>query len=87
MKASVTLDPEVELLLREAVRKERRSLDEVINRALRKGLAASPSKSKRPQYRIRARKLGVPSVDLTKASALSSELEDAELIQQIGVRR
>lgn len=87
MKASVTLEPEVELLLREAVRKERRSLDEVINRALRKGLATTPSKSKRPQYRIRARKLGIPSVDLTKASELSAELEDAELIQQIGARR
>lgn len=87
MKANVTLEPEVELLLREAVRKERRSLDEVINRALRKGLATSSSKSKQPQYRIRARKLGVPTVDLTKASALSAELEDVELIQQIGARR
>ena len=87
MKASVTLDPEVELMVREAVRKERRSLDEVINRALRKGLATSSSKSKRPQYRIRARKLGTPSVDLTKASALSAELEDAELTRQIGARR
>ena len=87
MKASVTLEPEVELMVREAVRKERRSLDEVINRALRKGLATSPSKSKRPQYRIKARKLGIPSVDLTKASALSAELEDTELTLQIGVRR
>ncbi|MFM9963505.1 MAG: hypothetical protein ACKV2Q_20035 [Planctomycetaceae bacterium] len=83
----MTLDPEVELLLREAVRKDRRSLEEVINRALRKGLATRPSKTKRPQYRLKARKLGIPSVDLTKASMLSAELEDAELIQQIGGRR
>lgn len=87
MKASVVLDPEVELMLREAARKQRRSFDEVVNGVLRKGLAASSAKSQRSRYRLRPKKLGIPSVDLTKASTLAAEMEDAELSRQIGARR
>ena len=83
MSASVVLDPEVESLLRQAARDERRPFDEIVNQALRKGLTVGRSKTKRPRYRLKPRKLGVPLIDLTKASALSAELEDHELARQM----
>ena len=78
MRTTVTLDPDVQRLLKEAEHKTGRPFKQVLNDAVRAGL-------KRPAPRVvpfrqRVFHLGRPIVDLTKAGALAAELEDLDLI-------
>jgi hypothetical protein len=85
MRTTVTLDPDVEALLRKAVRDSGEPFKQVLNRAVRDGLTAGrrgPAKPfKQPTFRM-----GKPLVDLTKALALSADVEDATTVTRSGRR-
>lgn len=75
MRTTVTLDPDVEQLLKDAAYRSGRPFKTTLNDAIRAGLrpqrasgAAAPTW---PVY-----DMGVPLVDLTKALALADELDD-----------
>ncbi len=80
MRTTVTLDPDVELLVKRAMRDRGLSFKEAINEAIRAGMAPR---------RLRARPLiptydmGEPRVDLTKALQVAGELEDEERIRAL----
>jgi len=82
MRTTVTLDPDVEALLRKAVRERGEPFKQILNAAIRDGLAGGrrkPAKSfKQPTFNM-----GQPLVDLTKAGSLAAELEDAELVKRM----
>ena len=86
MRTTVTLDPDVELLLRKAMRKRGDSFKQVLNDGLRQGLAGTRAALPAPQPQITFG-MGRPLVDLTKATALAAELEDAELLRRLGPAR
>jgi hypothetical protein len=75
MRTTVTLDPDVEALIRGAMRDRGLTFKEALNEAVRAG--ASPRRSRRrrspPTY-----DMGEPLVDVTKALRLAGELEDQE---------
>ncbi len=75
MRTTVTLDPDVEALLKRAMRDRGLSFKEALNQAVRAG--AAPRRSRRrtslPTY-----DMGEPLVDVTKALRLAGELEDEE---------
>jgi hypothetical protein len=78
MRTTVTLDPDVESMLRKEVQKRGEPFKQVLNNAIRAGL-------RRPKRRGEAFEpltfdMGKPRLDLTKAGALAAELEDEELI-------
>ncbi len=78
MRTTVTLDPDVESMLRKEVRRRGEPFKQVLNNAIRAGL-------RNPSRRCEAFEpltfdMGEPRVDLTKAAALAAELEDDELI-------
>lgn len=76
MRTTVTIDPDVQALLRKAMRERGEPFKQVLNAALREGLRGRerrPAKS----FRQRTFDLGRPLVDLTKALSLAAELEDA----------
>ncbi len=81
MRTTVTIDPDVQALLRKAVRERGEPFKQVLNAALREGLRAG---RQRPVKRFRQRtfNLGKPLVDLTKALVLAAELEDAEVVSR-----
>jgi len=87
MRTTVTLDPDVERLLRRAVRECGAPFKQVLNDALRDGLrhAARRSAAVGP-FRQRTFDMGLPKVDLTKALALADELGDAALIAKLRMR-
>jgi len=80
MRTTVTLDPDVETLLRKEVRRLGQPFKQVLNNAVRAGLR----NSKQPDevFEPLTFDMGAPRVDLTKAAALASELEDDELISR-----
>jgi hypothetical protein len=85
MRTTVTLDADVEKLLRRAMRESGASFKQVLNNAVRDGLlgrAGKASKSEKP-FRQPTFNMGAPLVDLTKANALSDELGDQAIIAKM----
>ena len=79
MRTTVTLDPDVQRLLKDAEHRSGRPFKQVLNDAVRSGLARTGAKAvpfKQPVF-----SLGRAKVDLTKANALASDLEDQGLIE------
>jgi hypothetical protein len=83
MRTTVTLDPDVQALLKRAMREQDRSFDETLNDAVRAGLRKPSAAAKAPRFVQRSFKLGRPLVDLTEANALAGKLEDAELMARM----
>lgn len=75
----MTLDPDVEKLLRKAMRERGEPFKRVLNNAVRDGLRAVPLRPAKP-FRQRTFDMGKPLVDLTKALALAAEMEDTETV-------
>lgn len=83
MRTTVTLDPDVEIKLREVARERGVSFKEALNSAIRAGLMGSRGTR---EYRTPARSLGLRAgVDLDKALQMASDLEDAEIV--LGLER
>jgi hypothetical protein len=86
MRTTVTLDPDVAAMLKRAAHEGGISFKQALNDNVRRGLASAGA-SPRP-YRVRARPLGVkPGVDLDKALRLAGELEDAETLHKLALRK
>jgi hypothetical protein len=86
MRTTLTLDPDVARLLDDAVHRERRSLKQVVNDALRRGLA-TPSPRRQP-FRVKAHHSALrPGLDLTGFNKLADELEDEAILERARRRR
>lgn len=79
MRTTVTLDPDVEAMIRSAMRERGLSFKQALNEAIRRGIA--PKKSGR--FRTQAFDMGEPLVPLTKALALAADLEDDEIVRKL----
>lgn len=80
MRTTVTLDPDVESLLRKEVRRRGEPFKEVLNNAIRAGLRNA--QTGKGAFEPLTFDMGEPRVDLTKATALAAELEDDVLIDR-----
>jgi Ribbon-helix-helix protein, copG family len=86
MRTTVTLDPDVAAKLKEAARERGVSFKEALNTSVRRGLGSGEA-APRP-YRVSARRLGVrPGIDLDRALRLAGELEDAEIVRKLALRK
>ncbi len=86
MRTTVTLDPDVAAKLKQAAHKQGISFKEVLNASVRRGLDSAETVP-RP-YRVPTRPLGVKSgVDLDKALALTGQIEDAETVRKLALRK
>ena len=84
MRTTVTLDPDVEEMIRREMHRRRASFKEVVNDALRLALR-EPGRRRRvetPTF-----DLGAPRVNLDRALALAGALEDEERQQRLAVGR
>jgi len=78
MRTTVTLDADTESLLREAMRQRGHTFKQVLNDAVRHGLAGIAGDPERPPFVQRSFPMRLkPGYDLGKLSALEAEL-DAE---------
>jgi plasmid stability protein len=80
MRTTLTLDDDLANRLRDDAHERGISFKAAVNEALRSGL----EEARRPRpYRLRARRMGPPAVDLTKATQLATHLEDEELVRRL----
>lgn len=79
MRTTVTLDPDVQRLLKEAAHGSGRPFKQVLNDAVRAGLQRPRAKT--APFRQPVFSLGRAKVDLTQAAALAAELEDRDTIE------
>src|SRR6516164_5242271 len=81
VRTTVTLDPDVERLLKEVAHQTRQSFKQVLNDAVRNGLQAATSNSKRKPFAVKARPMGLRAgIDPTRLAELADDLE-AEAFQ------
>jgi len=87
MRTTVTLDPDVEKLIRNVMREQGISFKEALNQAARRGLVVE--KPRRPKrYVQRSLRLG-EGQDLRwdKALAIAEAMEDEELSRKLSLRK
>ena len=75
MRTTVTLDPDVEALIKRAMRDRGVTFKRALNDAVRAGVAGQRPASQEPHPTY---DMGEPVVDVTKALRLAGELEDQE---------
>ena len=75
MRTTVTLDPDVQVLLKEAAHRSGKPFKTTLNEAVRAGLLSKYSVAE-ATAEWPLIDMGVPLVDLTKALALADELDD-----------
>jgi hypothetical protein len=84
MRTTLTIDPDVRLLLERRMNERGLSFKEVVNGALRDGLLGAGEKA---VFHTPTFALGEPLVPLDKALALAGELEDEELQRRLAARK
>ena len=89
MRTTVTLDRDVERLVKEAMHRTRRSFKDTLNAALRTALGGIAAESDRPTFVLIARALGLrPGIDPTSFNKMADDLEaDAFLERDAPARR
>lgn len=76
MRTTVTLDEDVERLLREAMHRSRSGFKETLNEAIRAGLSRKTAGPKRRPFVIQARPMGLrPGLDPAGLNKLADEFE------------
>jgi hypothetical protein len=81
VRTTVTLDPDVESLLKRNMRERGLTFKEAVNEAIRAGATGpSPPPVGRP---FPTADMGEPLIDVTKALRLAGELEDQELAARL----
>jgi hypothetical protein len=82
VRTTVTLDPEVEQLLREEMQRTRRGFKDTLNEAVRRGLKG-PRAEREPDFVVRARVMGLrPGIDPAAVRDLDDELEIEEFLRK-----
>jgi hypothetical protein len=84
MRTTMTLDPDVEELIRREMHQRRTSFKQVVNDGLRRALRdpGTPRRVETPTF-----DLGLPRTDLDRALALAGALEDEERLQRLAAGR
>ncbi len=77
MRTTVTLDSDVEQIVRRRMRERGISFKEALNDAVREGV-----RSPAVPFRTETARMGVPTVNLDRALQIAAELEDEELVRK-----
>ncbi len=87
MRTTVTLDTDVERMLRDAMHRSRKSFKETLNAGLRAGLGERPAPVAGVPFVIKARSLGLRAgVDPARFNKLADDLEADGFLKKPGKR-
>jgi len=76
VRTTITLEKDVERMLRDAMHHSRKSFKETLNAAVRAGLGAKPVRTGASKFTIKARPLGLRSgIDPASFNKLADDLE------------
>lgn len=83
MRTTITLEPDVEQLLRDETHRSRKSFKTVVNEAIRKGLQAVSVHEPAPPYVVKPSRMGLrEDVGSLNLHALSDEIETEHFVSQ-----
>lgn len=80
MRTTVTLDPDVDALVKRAMRERGLTFKDAVNEAIRSGIG-TPRSGAGPMLPVFD--MGEPLIDVTQALRLAGELEDQELADRL----
>lgn len=83
MRTTLTLDSDVEALLKKLMRERGLTLKDAVNSSLRAGLAPAA----RPDVTFPTFDLGQPRIDVVHALRLAGEIEDDEITREMSTGR
>lgn len=87
MRTTVTLDPDVEGLLRKLMRERGLSFKEALNQAVRRGAGAATGTPAR-RFRQKTYRMGFrPEFRWDKALAMAEALEDEDRVRKLELRK
>jgi hypothetical protein len=84
MRTTITLEPDVDALIRRLMRERSLSFKQAVNLAIRTGLTSGDDT---PPFSTPTHDMGVASIPLDKALRLAGELEDEHLLRKLSVRK
>ncbi len=85
MRTTLTVDPDVEQLLRSEMRRSGRGMKAVVNDALRAGLGAAGKPQAAPPYRVQPHALGLrPGTDADRLNQLADQIVAERRIRKLG---
>jgi hypothetical protein len=88
MRTTITLDPDVEQMLKKVLRERDVTFKEAVNDALRDGLRGTSSGGKRTRFRQQTFSLGTgQAFRWDKALEMASAIEDEEVIRKMAMRK
>ena len=83
MRTTLTLDPDVARMLKDASHRKRRPFKEVLNAAVRAGLAREQAGTVAGEFRLEAAPLGLRGgIDPSRLNSLPDELEAEEFLRK-----
>ncbi len=83
MRTTLTLDPDVAMLLEKEMHRQRKPFKQVVNEALRRALGGAGSSRRVPPYRVVPHEATLqPGVDRVGFNRLADELEDEAVLNQ-----
>ena len=85
MRTTLTLEPDVARMLKDAVHRTRRPFKEVLNAAVRAGLAGVRPPADVPEFVLEPAPLGLRAgIDPNRLNSLPDELEAEEFLRKAG---
>jgi hypothetical protein len=81
MRTTITIEPDVEMLLAQEVQRSRKPFKEVVNEALRRGLTRSRTRTPKAVLKVFDSRLR-PGYDPRSFNKLADELEDEAVIEK-----
>lgn len=83
MRTTLTLDPDVALLLEKEMHRQRKPFKQVVNEALRRGLGARRGGRSQTPYRVVPHQARLrPGLDRLAMNRLADELEDEAVLER-----
>ena len=84
MRTTLTIDPDVEMLIQREMRRTERSMKAVVNDALRLGLGARGKPPRPPRYKVEPHPFGFKAgIDTDRLNQLVDELEVEEFARKL----
>jgi hypothetical protein len=81
MRTTVTLEKDVEQLLRGAMHRSRQSFKATLNSALRAGLDTKPAQTRRARFVVKAKPMGLRAgIDPASLNKLADDLETDSVV-------
>lgn len=88
MRTTLTLEPDVARLIDEAAHRQRKPVKQIVNEALRRGLAPQGGSPARKPFRVKPHKTTLRAgIDVASFNSLVDELEDEAIIEKLKAGR